>query len=295
MTYSRGMLFSSLCANICTFPQKLNLTHVMQEQKCLFSGSLKQTDVSNICQQVMRKLLPLRDITTYAPLLRGKPRFCGKYSSTLWGGDGKDLWRYSSPTPLLKQGQTQQGALGCVQWCSETLQWWKLHAHLGATRYRFWSPSYWKNHVVFKLYFLNFNLCSIEKSGSAPFTLHHLILIQAGKISLQPSFLQFGQLSLPLPMCQILLPLNNLCSPSLGWLQHRQPLPALGAQIWTQILDVSQQHGAEDKNPCPAWWPCSSCCPGCCWPFLQRHRAGSWSSCHPPTAPCPSVSPLSFG
>lgn len=87
MTYSRGMLFSSLCANICTFPQKLNLTHVMQEQKCLFSGSLKQTDVSSICQQVMRKLLPLRDITTYALLLRGKPGFYGKDNSIRVGDE----------------------------------------------------------------------------------------------------------------------------------------------------------------------------------------------------------------
>lgn len=93
MTYSRGMLFSSLCVNICTFPQKLNLTHVMQEQKCLFSGSLMQTDVSSICQQVMRKLLPPWDITTYAVLLRGKPGFCGKVNSILGVGDGRDLWR----------------------------------------------------------------------------------------------------------------------------------------------------------------------------------------------------------
>lgn len=83
MTYSHGMLFSPLCVNICTFPQKLNLTHVTQEQKCLFSGSLKQTDVSSICQQVMGKLLPLQDITTYALLLRGKPGFCGKDNSVL--------------------------------------------------------------------------------------------------------------------------------------------------------------------------------------------------------------------
>lgn len=50
----------------------------MQEQKCLFSGSLKQTDVSSICQQVTRKLLLLQDIITYALLLRRMLVFCGK-------------------------------------------------------------------------------------------------------------------------------------------------------------------------------------------------------------------------
>lgn len=109
----------------------------------------------------------------------------------------------------------------------------------------------WKKHLVLKLHFLYFNLCSTEKSGSASFTLHHLILIRAGKISLQPSFVQFGQpqLYLPLPMCQILLPPNHLCSPSLDWLQYHQLFLVLGAQIWTQILDVSLQHRAEGNNP----------------------------------------------
>lgn len=84
MTYSCGMFFSSLCVNICTFPQKPNLTHAMQEQKCLFSGSLKQTDVSSICQQVMRKLLLLQDIITYALLLRRMLVFCRKDNSIPW-------------------------------------------------------------------------------------------------------------------------------------------------------------------------------------------------------------------
>lgn len=166
------------------------------------------------------------------------------------------------------------------------------------TCYSVWPPSYGKKHLVFKLHFLYFNLCSTEKSGSASFTLHHLILIRAGKISLQPSFVQFGQpqLYLPLPMCQILLPPNHLCSPSLDWMQYHQLFLVLGAQIWTQILDVSLQHWAEGNNPFLAWRPCSSSrSPGCFWPLLHRHRAKSWSACHPPTAPRPSVRPPSFG
>lgn len=104
------------------------------------------------------------------------------------------------------------------------------------------------------------------------------------------------QLYLPLPMCQILLPPNHLCSPSLDRLQYHQLFLVLGAQIWTQILDVSLQHRAEGNNPFSAWRPCSSSrSPGCCWPLLQRHRAKSWLACHPPTAPRPSVRPPSFG
>lgn len=150
-------------------------------------------------------------------------------------------WGWKGPLEIFQSNPSAQAGsdtAGCSGVCPVVfwdLQWWKLHAHPVVTRYRFWSPSCWKHHLVFKLHFLHFNLCSIEKSGSATFTLHHLILIQAGKISLQPSFLQFGQLFLPLPMCQILLPHNNLCSPSLDWLQHHQPFPALGAQVWTQI------------------------------------------------------------
>lgn len=83
MTYSYGMFFSSHCVNICTFPQKLNLTHVMQEQKCFFSGRRKLTDVYSICQQVTGKLLLLQDIITYAPLLRRMLVFCRKGNSIL--------------------------------------------------------------------------------------------------------------------------------------------------------------------------------------------------------------------
>lgn len=146
MTYSCGMFFSSLCVNICTFPQKPNLTHVMQEQKCLFSGSLKQTDVSSICQQVMRKLLLLQDIITYALLLRRMLVFCRKDNSIPWVvfpivweiltesqncGVGRDLWWQPCPIPLFKQGQLQQVALEHAQWGFNYLQGWRLHALSG--------------------------------------------------------------------------------------------------------------------------------------------------------------------
>lgn len=149
-------------------------------------------------------------------------------------------------------------------------QWWRLHAHPGVTHYSFWTPSYWKNYFVFKLHFLYFSLPSTEKSGSASFTVHHLILIQAGKISLQPSFPQFGQpqLSLPLPTCQILLPLNPLCGPSLDWLQYHQPFP--GHRSWICLTSTEQRvripsqpdgltlpHAAQDAAEAQSWFTVS--------------------------------------
>jgi len=160
MTYSCGMFFSSLRVNICTFPQKPNLTHVMQEQKCLFSGSLKQTDVSSICQQVMRKLLLLQDIITYA-LLRRMLVSCGKDNSILQGifpvvwkiltgsqnhGVLRHLWRQSSPILLFKQGQLQQVTLEHVQWRFDYLQGWRLHMLSGQPAPVFDHPYIKKKH-----------------------------------------------------------------------------------------------------------------------------------------------------
>lgn len=76
--------FPSHCVNICTFPQKLNLTHVMQEQKCFFSGRRKQTDVYSICQQVIWKLLLLQDTINHTTLLTRLLVFCRKDNSILW-------------------------------------------------------------------------------------------------------------------------------------------------------------------------------------------------------------------
>ena len=42
-------------------------------------------------------------------------------------GVGKDLWRSSSPTPLLKQGHLEQAAQDCVQAGFEYLQRRRLH------------------------------------------------------------------------------------------------------------------------------------------------------------------------
>ena len=41
---------------------------------------------------------------------------------------GRDLWRSSGPTPLLKQGHPEQAAQDCVQMAFEYLQGWRLHS-----------------------------------------------------------------------------------------------------------------------------------------------------------------------
>ena len=40
---------------------------------------------------------------------------------------GRDLWRSSGPTPLLKQGHLELAAQDHVQMASEYLQGWRLH------------------------------------------------------------------------------------------------------------------------------------------------------------------------
>lgn len=219
----------------------------MEDQKCLFSGSLKQTDVPSICQQVMRKLLLLQDIITYA-LLRRTLLFCGRDTSILrvvfpvvWETQltesrvGRDPWRQPSPSPLFRQvshsrspWSVSSGAvsvshdgdsthtLGNLFQCRATLILKKKYAE---TEFR-----------VFQL------VQRREESGSVSFTLCHQILKQTGRISLEPSFLQaeLPQLSLSLPIYQILLSPNHFCIPSVD-------SPVLGAWIWAQTLDVSPQ------------------------------------------------------
>jgi len=44
---------------------------------------------------------------------------------------GRDLWRSSGPSPLLKQDHLEQVAQDHVQMASEYLQGWRLHSLFG--------------------------------------------------------------------------------------------------------------------------------------------------------------------
>lgn len=180
--------FCSLCENICTFPQKPNSTHVMQEQKCLFSGSLKQTDVSSICQQVTRKLLLLQDIITYALLLRRMLVFCGKDTPYY-----EMYFQLYEKYPLDKRITGLEGTFGdslvwfiCSSRVSHSRLLWSMSRGIlstssdGDSTYTLcnvlWCLTTFtlggkKNlNPIFNQNFLYFNLCSTEKSQAlSPF------------------------------------------------------------------------------------------------------------------------------
>lgn len=233
MTYSCGMFFSSLCVNICTFPQKPNLTHVMQEQKCVFSASLKQTDVSSICQQVMRKLLLLQDIITYAPLLRRMLVFCGKGDSILGDvfsigckiltksqnhGFVRNLWRSSRQALCSSSVSYSRFSAACPVefWISPRMEAPQSLSHLQKCL----------TTITLKKIILYLNRIFCISSFAAPRRVrlclhysHHQMLIQTGEKFLESSFLQAENLEKP----QFSFPsyksdstsLNHLCGPSL--------------------------------------------------------------------------------